>query len=64
LDQSRNSGRPDVKVPSSLNGEFREYEFTADNLDLFVGYRIKIVMSGTNQAYVPIIKQLRTLAVR
>ena len=63
-DPSKNTGRPDVKVPSSLNGEFREYEFTADNLDLFVGYRIKIVMSGTNQAYVPRIKQLRTLAVR
>jgi hypothetical protein len=63
-DPSKNTGRPDVKVSSSLNGEFREYEFTADNLDLFVGYRIKIVMSGTNQAYVPRIKQLRTLAVR
>jgi len=64
IDLSKNSGRPDRKVPSSLNGEFREYEFTADNLDLFIGYRIKIVMSGTNQAYVPRIKQLRTLAVR
>ena len=63
-DPSKNTGRPDVKVPSSLNREFREYEFTADNLDLFIGYRIKIVMSGTNQAYVPRIKQLRTLAVR
>ena len=64
IDSSKNSGRSDINVPSSLNGEFREYEFTADNLDLFVGYRIKIVMSGTNQAYVPKIKQLRTLAVR
>ena len=64
IDSSKNSGRSDINVPSSLNGEFREYEFTADNLDLFVGYRIKIVMSGTNQAYVPRIKQLRTLAVR
>jgi hypothetical protein len=64
INLSKNSGRPDRKVPSSLNGEFREYEFTADNLDLFIGYRIKIVMSGTNQAYVPRIKQLRTLAVR
>jgi hypothetical protein len=64
IDSSKNNGRPDLKVPSSLNGEFREYEFTADNLDLFIGYRIKIVMSGTNQAYVPRIKQLRTLAVR
>lgn len=64
LDKSKNSGRSDTKVSASLNGEFREYEFTADNLDLFIGYRIKIVMSGTNQAYVPIIKQLRTIALR
>ena len=64
IDSSKNNGRPDINVPSSLNEEFREYEFTADNLDLFIGYRIKIVMSGTNQAYVPRIKQLRTLAVR
>ena len=64
IDSSKNNGRPDINVPSSLNGEFREYEFTADNLDLFIGYRIKIVMSGTNQAYAPRIKQLRTLTVR
>ena len=64
LDSSKNSGRPDTKVPSSLNGEFREYQFTADNLGLFTGYRIKIVMSGTNQAYAPRIKQLRTIALR
>lgn len=64
LDSSKNSGRPDNKVSSSLNGEFKEYQFTADNLDLFIGYRIKIVMSGTNQAYVPRIKQLRTIALR
>lgn len=64
LDLSKNSGKPDVFVSASLNGQFKEYQFTADNLDLFVGYRIKIVMSGTNQAYVPKIKQLRTIALR
>jgi hypothetical protein len=64
VDLSKNSGRPDTIVSSSLNGEFKEYQFTADNLGLFTGYRIKIVFSGTNQAYVPIIKQLRTIAIR
>jgi hypothetical protein len=62
--KSKNNGKPDVFVSSSLNNEFLEYQFTADNLDLFTGYTIKIVMSGTNQAYVPIIKQLRSIAVR
>ena len=37
---------------------------TADNLDLFTGYTIKIVMSGTDQAHAPRIKDLRTIALR
>jgi len=64
VDPSKNSGRPDTFVSSSLDNEFKEYEFTADNLGLFNGYAIKIVMSGTNQAYPPRIKELRTIAVR
>jgi len=64
IDSSKNSGKPDSYVQPSLDNEFLEYEFTADNLDLFVGYTIKIVMSGTNQARPPRIKDLRTIAVR
>ena len=64
VDSSKNSGRPDTFVIASLDDQFLEYQFTADNLDLFTGYTIKIVMSGTNQAYPPRIKELRTLAVR
>ena len=64
IDESKNSGLPDSFVPASLSNEFLEYEFTADNLELFTGYTIKIVMSGTNQATPPRIKELRTLAVR
>jgi hypothetical protein len=64
LDKSKNSGLPDTFVSSSLDNQFLEYQFTADNLDLFTGYTIKIVMSGTNQAYPPRISELRTLAVR
>ena len=64
LDGSKNSGLPDTFVSPSLDNQFLEYQFTADNLELFSGYTIKIVMSGTNQAYPPRIKELRTLAVR
>jgi hypothetical protein len=64
LDRSKNSGLPDTFVSPSLDNQFLEYQFTADNLELFSGYTIKIVMSGTNQAYPPRIKELRTLAVR
>ena len=64
VDSSLNNGKPDSFVSSSLDNEFKEYEFTANNLGLFNGYVIKIVMSGTNQAYPPRIKELRTIAVR
>ncbi|MEY3470457.1 MAG: Synechococcus phage [Actinomycetota bacterium] len=63
IDTSKNSGLPDTFVPSSLDGEFLEYEFSANNLGSFVGYTIKIVMSGTNQAYAPRFKDLRSIAL-
>ena len=64
VDASKNSGRPDTFVPASLENQYLEYEFTADNLDLFTGYTIKIVMSGNDQARAPRIKDLRTIALR
>lgn len=64
VDASKNNGRPDSFVPASLENQYLEYEFTADNLDLFTGYTIKIVMSGTDQAHAPRIKDLRTIALR
>ena len=47
-----------------MNNEFKEYQFTADNLPEFTGFSIKIVMSGTNQAQPPRIKELRAIAVK
>ena len=64
INENQNSGLPDVRVPGSLDNEFLDYEFTADNLDLFTGFSIKIVMSTTNQAKAPRFKDLRTIAVR
>ena len=64
VDPSKNSGLPDRRVRSSLDGEFLEYEFTVDNLDLFTGYGIKIVMSGSNQAQAPRFADLRIIALR
>jgi len=64
VDPSKNSGLPDKFVPASFSNEFLEYEFTANELPLFTGYTIKIVMSGTNQAQPPRISELRTIAVR
>ena len=59
-----NDGRPDVRVPASEKNQYLEYEFTANGLEDFSGYRIKIVMSSTDQANYPIIRDLRTIALK
>ena len=64
VDESKNDGRPDTLVTPSVNNQFKEYQFTADNLPEFIGFTIKIVMSGTNQARAPRIKELRAIAIK
>ena len=63
IDLSKNTGRADAFVPASEEGVFRDYQFTADNLDEFTGFKIKIVFSGTNEAFAPRLKDLRVLAL-
>ena len=63
ISTSKNSGRPDAKVPSSVDGEFLEYQFTADNLSEFTGFVIKVVFSGTNEAEAPRVSDLRAIAL-
>lgn len=64
IDSNRNDGTPDSIVPASLNDQFLEYEYTADNLDFFTGYQIKVVLSGTDQANPPRLRDIRTIALR
>ena len=64
IDPANNSGLPDVFVSASVSNEFREYQFTANNIGEFTGYKIKIVMSGSNQAQEPRITELRTIALK
>ena len=70
IDPSVSNGTPDViprknssfTVRESSNS-FREYSFTDDNLPEFKIFRIKLVFASTNQAYPPIIKDLRAIAL-
>ena len=62
VDSSRNSGLPDTYVAPSLSNQFLDYEFTASNLGFFTGFTIKIVASGTNQAFYPRFKDIRSIA--
>tara|TARA_A100001035_G_scaffold39217_1_gene26696 strand:- start:558 stop:7826 length:7269 start_codon:yes stop_codon:yes gene_type:complete len=63
INAAQNSGRPDAKVGSSVDGEFLEYQFTADNLSEFTGFVIKVVFSGTNEAEAPRLNDLRAIAL-
>lgn len=63
-------GRSDIFVPpaNSLGYlpseiEYKEYVFTTDKLPAFRSYRIKIIMSSTNQVYVPRMKDLRVITL-
>jgi hypothetical protein len=67
---SNSDGLPDKMVSKtdvigfeSNSLDFREYEFTMDNLPSFRYFGIKIVGTSTNQAYPPRIKDLRVIAL-
>jgi len=63
INTSLNDGLPDVEVNPNRENEYSEYQFSADNLDSFVGFSIKIVMSGTNEAYTNKFKDVRVIAL-
>ena len=63
IDEANNDGRPDaIVVPSGFN-DFNEYQFTADDLEQFSGFTIKIVMMSTNECSPVRLKDLRILAL-
>jgi len=63
IDSTKNSGRSDAFVPSSKDDQFLEYQFSVDDLEQFTGFRIKIVMSGSNEAHAPRFRDLRVIAL-
>lgn len=64
IDSNDNDGKSDANIRSSLNDEFLDYTYSIDNLSAFTGFQIKIVGTSTNQAYSPLIKELRVIALR
>jgi hypothetical protein len=63
INPTNNDGRPDRRVLDSTSEDnFNSYEFTASNLPQFNGFQIKILMTGTNSALVPKIRDFRTIA--
>lgn len=59
------NGSPDTFVsPNEKENTFSEYKFTADNLPEYNAFMIKVVMTSTNQAKPPRIKNFRSIALR
>jgi len=63
IDPSNNNGRPDAFVSPNIDGQFFEYQFTANNLDPFNGFIIKVVMSSTNESAPIKLKDFRAIAL-
>ena len=56
------NGDPDVVTERDARN-FKEYEYTANDLDEFIAFSVKIVMQGTNSSEPPRIKDLRAIAL-
>mgnify|MGYP001157417472 CR=1 FL=1 len=56
----KHDGLPDTNVLSSP--AYQSYEYSVDDLAQFNAFRIKIIMTGTNQAQAPRIRNLRAIA--
>jgi len=70
IDESKSDGTSDRRVPKVdilSNGSeqdiFKEYEFTANNIESFRYFTIKLIGTSTNQAFPPRIKDLRVIAL-
>ena len=70
ISPSDNDGLPDKLITKSNSSgfeseslEFKEYTFSVDDLPSFKSYRIKILLTSTNQVYVPRIRDLRVMAL-
>ena len=70
VDPSLNDASPDTLILKNsfydyvpTPRSFKEYEFTIDNLPSFKIFRVKLIMTSTNQAIVPVIQDLRVIAL-
>ena len=50
-------------IPAEDDFTFREYKYSASNLNGFEAFQIKIVMTGTISSYPPKIRDMRGIAL-
>jgi len=71
IDAAESDGLPDRFIPKSEAGAgfksseltFREFEFNMEDLPPFKFYRVKFVLTSTNQVYVPRVSNLRVITL-
>jgi len=70
INSANSDGRPDRFIPKADAGgfksselTFREYEFNMEDLPPFKFYRVKFVLTSTNQTYVPRVSNLRVITL-
>ena len=57
-------GSPDTAIaPTDDNVTFREYKYSANDLNKFTAFQLKLVMKGTVSSYPPRVKDLRGIAL-
>ena len=56
------TGVPDTSTEADARN-FKEYEFTADNLNEYSAFSVKIVGQGTNTSSIPMVSALRCIAI-
>ncbi len=57
-------GSPDSSiVPAEDDTTFKEYKYTATDINDFTSFQLKIVMKGSNSSYPPVLRDMRGIAL-
>ena len=57
-------GSPDSSiVPAEDDTTFKEYRYTASDINDFTNFQLKIVMKGSNSSYPPVLRDMRGIAL-
>ena len=58
------NGSPDSSiVPAEDDTTFKEYKYTASDINDFTNFQLKIVMKGSNSSYPPVLRDMRGIAL-
>jgi len=57
-------GNPDTAVPPTENNViFKEHQYSATDIPAFSAFALKVVLTGTNSSYPPLLKDMRGIAL-